>query len=260
MSLNTQIPQIGAEMLLNYLYPELQDKWTVRHEGTFYRNYNRDVLALDPENARVRVSRDGILSLLPQGVFSQEEDLRKGDVAEKHKELERQMRLLTEAFLPFDTFSFRRLLKAEQSVSELLSAKLEWLLKTYFNFDLAAETNPYVKEAALLLPYVSRRRGDFSLIRNLLESIFGCRATMEERRYSEFDSTRCWLPVMRYELLVPGLSAQEFTQMSRDLAPLKDFLASWFMPMEVRLEIVIRQHGVRPRMGEALTLDYNTEL
>ena len=260
MSLNTQIPQIGAEMLLNYLYPELQDKWTVRHEGTFYRNYSRDVLSLDPENASVRVSRDGLLSLLPQGVFSQEEDLKKGNVASKHKELERQMRLLSEAFLPFDTFSFRRLLKAEQSVSELLNTKLEWLLKTYFGYDLAAENNPYVKEAAVLLPYISRRRGDFGLVRNLLESIFGCKVGMEERRYSEFDSTRCWVPMMHYELLIPDLSAMEFSNISKDLAPLTDFLERWFMPMEVKLDIVIRQHGVSPQMGAPLTLDYNTEL
>ena len=129
MSYNVHIPEIGAEMLLNYLYPELEDQWTVRQEGTFYRNYNRDVLSLDPDTASVRLSRDGLLGLLPQGLLSQEEDLLSGDRKEKHKELEQHLKLLSEAFLPFDTFNFRRRLKVERSVSELLNGKLEWLLK-----------------------------------------------------------------------------------------------------------------------------------
>lgn len=260
MSYNVHIPEIGAEMLLNYLYPELEDQWTVRQEGTFYRNYNRDVLSLDPDTASVRLSRDGLLGLLPQGLLSQEEDLLSGDRKEKHKELEQHLKLLSEAFLPFDTFNFRRRLKVERSVSELLNGKLEWLLKSYFGFDLAAESNPYVKEVAVLLPYISRRRGDFGLIRNVLESLFHCPVNMQERRYSQLDSTRCWLPLIRYELLIPGLQAQEYRDLSAAIEPLTDFMAQWFMPMEIKLEIMVRQHGVAPAMGAPLTLDYNTEL
>lgn len=260
MSYNVHIPEIGAEMLLNYLYPELEERWTVRHDGTFYRNYNQDVLSIDPDTASVRLSRDGFLNLLPQGLFSQEEDLLTGDRKEKHKELESQLNLLTEAFLPFDTFYFRRLLTVERSVSDLLNGKLPWLLKNYFGYDLQAETNPYVREVAVLLPYVSSRRGDFGFVRNLLGSLFRCSVNMEERRYSQLDSTRCWLPLMRYELLIPGLQAQEYRDLSASIGPLTEFLAQWFMPMEVKLEILVRQHGVAPQMGAPLTLDYNTEL
>ena len=36
--------EISAEMLLGHLYPELELLWTVRHRGTFYRNYSPDVM------------------------------------------------------------------------------------------------------------------------------------------------------------------------------------------------------------------------
>ena len=260
MNRPSQIPEIGAEMLLNLLYPELEGSWTAHHDGTFYRNYNRDVLDIDAGQASVRLSRDSMLALLPQGVFSREDDLLSGDIVEKHKQLEQEKKILSEAFLPFDSLAFRRSLRIESQVSELLGQKLEYLLKTYFGFDLAAQTNPYVREAAPLLLYIRHRRGDFGLIRNLLQSLFRCPVTREARRYSELDSTRCWLPVMRYELLIPGLSAQEYLELSDNLQPLKDFLSEWFVPAEVRLEICIKQHQGPGRLEEQATLDYNTEL
>ncbi|MBR5723896.1 MAG: hypothetical protein IKX62_00800 [Bacteroidales bacterium] len=256
----TQIPEIGAEMLLNYLYPELEERWTARHDGTFYRNYNRDILSLEPEEESVSLSRDGFLALLPQGLLSPEEELKKGDRQDKHKALEERIKVLSEAFLPIDTFRFRRQLKAEREVSELLDGKLEYILKTYFGFDLAAEQNPYVREFAVLLPCIRQRRGDFGLVRNLLSAVFHCEVQFSQRRYSGTDSTRSWLPVARYELLIPGLSAGEVQALYNDLQPLTAFLGEWFIPMEVRLEIVIRQHGSGPELKEGLTLDYNTEI
>ena len=260
MNISQQIPEIGAEMLLNYLYPELEDRWIAHHDGTFYRNYNRDVLSVDVGQADVHLSRDGILGLLPQGLLSGEEDLRKGDRTERHKELELRLKVLSEAFLPFDTFSFRRMLKLERSVSQLLDIKLKYILKTCFDFDLDAQQNPYIRELAVLLPYIRERRGDFGQVRNLLASLFHCRVNMQEGRYSELESTQCWLPVMRYELLIPQLSAESYRALMADLKPLADFLSEWFVPMEVRLELLVKQYGVPSRLDQGLVLDYNTEL
>ena len=254
------IHEIGAEMLLNLLYPELEDQWIAHHDGTFYRNYNRDVLEVDEAGKSVRLSRDSILGLLPQGVISPEDDLRGGDLQDKHKELERQQKLLAEAFLPFDSLFFRRQLKLETNVSELLRDKMEYVLGTYFGFDLEAQTNPYVREAAMLLPYVRHRRGDFGLIKALLQDLFRCEVAQKERRYSQVDSTLCWQPVVRYELLIPGLSAQDYCALQEQVQPLADFLSEWFVPMEVRLEILIKQHQEPRQLDSQWTLDYNTEL
>ena len=251
---------MSAEMLLNYLYPELEQQWIAYHDGTFYRNYSRDILALRQEDKRVRLSRDGILSLLPQGVISPEDQLRSGDVHEKHADLAWQQKLLSEAFLPFDSMAFRRQLQIERKVSELLNDKLTYLLKTYFGLDLEAQGNPYVREMAVLLLYIRNRRGDFGLIKNVLHSLFHCDVTLEERRYSEKDSTQCWLPMMRYQLLIPGLSAQDYRTLHAQVTELQDFLTEWFVPMEVRLEILIKQHHDPSMLGSGWILDYNTEL
>ena len=258
--MNTQIPEIGAEMLLGYLYPELDARWTARCEGTFYRNYNPDILELDPEAAEVSLSRDGLLDLLPQGVLSPEDDLRKDGGGHSHEEVESRLKVLREAFLPFDSLVFRDRLRAERSVSELVDGKLEYVLKTYFGFDLAAEQNPYVREFAALLPGIRRWRGDFGLLRQLLAAMFRCEVALTERRYSETDSTKAWLPAVRYELLKPGLTAAEVQALYRDLQPLTDFLQEWFMPLELRLEIVVRQRPALSGQVGDMTLDYNTEL
>lgn len=258
--MTTQIPEISAEMLLGCLYPELEDRWIAHHDGTFYRNYSRDVMEVDPESGTVWLSRDGFLDLLPQGLLSMEDELRQGDRLEKHKELELQRKRLSEAFLPLDTFAFRRQLRAERTVSALLDDKLTWLLKTYFGFNLASEKNPYVREFAVLLPYVRRWRGDFGLLRNLLSAVFQCRVDFHERRYSQTDSTRQWIPEVRYELLLPDLGANAVQSLYYELEPLKAFLSEWFIPLEVHLDIVIRHHGATPPVDRHLTLDYNTEL
>ena len=248
-------------MLLDYLYPELEEKWIVRYDGTFYRNYSRDVLSMAPDEAQVWLSRDSLLSLLPKGLISKEDELREGrDRTELIKALELQLRVLTEAFLPFDTFSFRRLLRAERMIEELLGDKLTWLLKTYYDFDLEAVENPYVREFAVLLPGIRRWRGDFQLLRNLLASTFHCEVQMLERRFGDDDSTRAWIPEIRYELLIPDLSPEQYGKLHSDILPLRDFLAEWFMPMEVRLEIAVKHHQAAVGINGEMTLDYNTEL
>ena len=254
----TQIPEIRAEMLLSLLYPELEEQWVAYHDGTFYRNYSHDILDLQPGDACVRLSRDSILGLLPPGLISGDEELRKGDRGEKHDSLEQRIRILLEAFLPFDTFSFRRTLKAERNIEELLEDKLGYILRTYFGFDLAAEQNPYVRAFAALLPCIRHRRGDTQLLRSLLGSVFDCEVRMSEHRYSESDSTRAWLPEIRYELLIPGLTSETYRDLSRDMEPLRDFLGEWFVPMDVRLSLQIR-HPL-PAAGQQPLLDYNTLL
>lgn len=260
MSWNAQIPEISAEMLLNYFYPELQDQWVARHEGTFYRNYNQDVLSLEPEEATVSLSRDNFLALLPQGLLAREDDLKTGDKLEKHKQQEEEVKLLSEAFLPFDCFAFRQRLHIERQVSDLLETKLSYLLKTFFGLDLDTLTNPYVRELAVILPYVRQWRGDFNRVKNLLSSLFQCEVRLIEKRFSHTDSHLKWIPLVRYELLVPNLSPEAYRSLQANALAVEAFLSEWFIPMEMRLEVRVKQHGACRKTDEELTLDYNTEL
>lgn len=260
MKIGNNISEIRAEMLLNYLYPELEKKWTARCEGTFYRNYNRDSMDINVADAEVSLARDGFLRLLPQGLITSDEDLKKGDIAEKYEELKRRKHLLSEVFLPFDSYVFKNKLSIERKASELLEDKLAYVLMAYFDYDIKQETNPLVRDAAVLLPYVSTWRGDFGFISNLLGTLLKCEVTMTIGRYSHLDTTKCWLPKVRYELFIPGLSPEEYRQKDVDMQPLRDFIIEWFIPFDVVCQIVMKDRPSSQHHASRLTLGYNTEM
>lgn len=255
------IPEIKAELLLNNLYPEAGNLWSVKNEGTFYRNYNSDLLAIDEEKMEAQTARDSYFKLLPQGMLTRDTDLKGEDASEKFKQLQRRLRILREAFKPIDSLHFRDSLYIEQQTDKLLQDKIPYILENYFGIDLNQIENHYVREAALLLPFVSRRRGDFSFIASLLRILVKCEVVMSSSRYSHTDTTRHWLPMIRYELLIPGLSAEEYRQMDADLEPLREFLQEWFFPAEVWYQIEIKEKLQEPGMTNTrLILGYNTEL
>lgn len=246
-------------MLLNYFYPELENQWTVDNKGSFYRNYNHDILAAYEGENRVDLSRDGFLKLLPEGLYSDESELKGKDVAEKFREVERRRHLLAEAFLPFDTFAFRRQLQVERLLSEMLNDKLEYLLRRFFDIDLSAEENPYVRELAVLLPFVKHWRGNFGMLRNLLASLFKCEVEMIHGIYSHVDTSKCRVPLVRYNLLIDNLDGAGYRELYAYLPALTDFLAEWFIPMEMVCQIQIKEYGRPQRLNERLVLNYNTE-
>ena len=254
------IPEIRAEVLLNYLYPEVGDQWTVQNEGTFYRNYNSDLLTIDDEGLKAETARDSFIKLLPQGLITSDTDLKGEDSAEKFKQLQIKLRLLRETFKPIDTFRFRDSIFIEKQVDSLLQNKISYILNAYFGIDLDQIENRYVREAAILLPYVSKRRGDFGFVADILKVLFKCEVNMTTGRYSHTDSTRQWLPMVRYELLIPSLSKDEYQEKDAELKPLKDFLQEWFIPVEVWCQIDIKEHDVQQQTNTRLILGYNTEL
>jgi len=254
------IPEIRAEVLLNYLYPEVGNQWTVQNEGTFYRNYNSDLLTIDGEGLKAETARDSFIKLLPQGLITSETDLKGEDSAEKFKELQIKLRLLRETFKPIDTFRFRDSIFIEKQVENLLQNKISYVLNTYFGIDLDKIENSFVREAAILLPYVSKRRGDFAFVSDLLKVLFKCEVNMTTGRYSHTDTTRQWLPMVKYEILIPGLSQAEYLERSAALKPLKEFIQEWFIPVEVWCQIDIKEHNVQQQTNTRMILGYNTEL
>jgi len=260
MKLNRNLSQIRAEVLLNYLYPEMEKEWMVQNKGTFFRNYNEDMLALYEDENKVVLARDGFLRLLPEGLLNSDDDLRGEDVTKKYKDLEWRKELLNEAFSPFDTYIFRKKLTIERKMSEMLEQKLDYLLKTYYDVDLAAETNDLVKEAAVILPFVSRWRGDFQFVANLLGALMECEVEVSTGRYSHLDTTICWLPRVRYNLLIPGLTPEAYRERKETLEPLVHFIKEWFIPFDVWCEVKIKEHHPVQGSREVLTLDYDTEL
>lgn len=260
MRKQTITSEISAELLLNLLYPDQQDQWVVRNQGTFYRNYSADVLAVDEELHEVELSRDGFLKLLPQGVLALDGDLKGSNFPDRYEETARRQQLLHEAFVPVDTFAFRRRLQVERKVSELLQQRLDYVLATFFHYDRASEPNRFVRQLAVTLPFISDFRANFGLLRALLQSIVGCEVTMSRGRYSDEDNIRQWLPWLRYTLYIDHLSPEDYRQLLPEVAGLEAFVQEWFVPFNMKCTLSIRQHPQTITADTPLTLDYNTQL
>ncbi|MEG1543119.1 MAG: hypothetical protein RR382_01150 [Tannerellaceae bacterium] len=260
MNEKTDIKEISAEMLLNYLYPELENSWVAHYKGTFYRNYNEDVIELDTDNSNVTITRDGFVKLLPQGLITLDNELKKGDLKERAEALRRRKYLLDETFLPFDTFTFRNRLRIERQISDLLNQKIEFILKNYFYYDLSAETDKYVKELAVMLPYVSYLRGNLGFISDVLAGLLGYEVIINKGRYSSTDDTLSWLPQIRYEIIAENLEANEYKDLNKSIECLQAFIRKWLLPFDMHIEFLIKHHGQSFILGDKLTLDYNTEI
>ena len=260
MKIPGNLSEASAEMLLDYLYPELEQQWIGQHEGAFYRNYNADIMELEPDVPRVELSRDGFLKLLPQGILANENELKGNDRTENYDEMQRRLRILKEAFLPFDVFHFRSRLAAERQVSELLNRKLSFILEHFFGIMLEKERNPYLREAAVLLPYSCSLKGDFKFVRNLLATLLGCTVKMVEGRYRTKDRMEHWIPQVKYYLLLPSLTAQAYRDLTEKAAPLFRFIREWFIPFDIRCEIQPKELSNEVRLNSRLILDYNAWL
>lgn len=245
------INEINAEMMLNYLYPELMEEWVARYRGTFYRNYNDDALDVDSKAKSVELARDGFLKMLPQEFISPE------NKKEKDEELKRRIGILGEGFLPIDSLMFRQSLKLEREIDGFLSAKTSFVLSRLFGIDYGKIDNPMVRDAAQLLPYVRESRGDVHWVRRLLETLTGCKVEMRIGRWSEDDTTRCWLPMVKYSVVRDGLRQADFQRLYDQLKELQAFVADYWMPVEtvLRIELITHEKPV-----DSVILDYSAEL
>lgn len=154
--------------------------------------------------------------------------------------------------MPFDTFAFRRRLCVEKQVKGLIELKLAYVLKTYYDFDLTAERDEYVLQAALLLPYVAKLRGNIHFVRLLLSTLVGYPVTLRLSTYSDTDHTLYGMPMVRYTLWVDGLDEAGYAALNRQLAPLIQFIKAHFLPFDAFSEVEIKGHSTHSNL-----LNYN---
>lgn len=259
------INEINAELLLHRLYPELEQQWTVRHKGTFYRNYSDDSLSVDLDEKTVEVARDGLLKLLPPTALSDEYELseydeegrkRNREMKTRYEEMQRRLMMLSEAFLPVDTLQFRQKLKLEGAVCEVLDIKLRHILKAYFDIALDEVTDEYVKQAVIMLPYVSKMRGRLPFVRNMLSAILNTEVRMFLTSFSYGDHNKSSLPKVHYDVIIDGLSAVQYAEWTERLKPLASFIKEWFIPFSFFSEISVKS-STTPGADESGILNYN---
>jgi hypothetical protein len=83
---------------------------------------------------------------------------------------------------------------------------------------------------------------------------------LSRSKYSDDDNTRTWIPMVRYELIMPHLSQDEYTDIFLQLESLTCFLKEWFIPFEAECTIAIQWHNAPVNTPTGRLLDYNTRL
>lgn len=256
--------EVSAEMLLGHLYPELELLWSVRHRGTFYRNYSADVMSLDEEEVTIDIARDGILKLLPPAMLTGDFELtktnadgqgQKKDFKTRYEEMKKRLHILEEAFLPIDTCNFLGSLATERHIEDIMEVKVNELLKDYFNFDIAKEHDPLVANAALLLPLVASRRGDIRFVKRLIESVAGRKVRIRKSAYSDTDNSRYWMQKIDFDIVVDNLTEETYKLEDSRIRPLTEFLSTYFLPIDIfcSFNIVGKNTDVK-------LLNYNTNV
>ena len=248
------LSEVKAEFLLNTLYPEMKDRWEVYCDGTFYRNYNADVMSIFKELDEVHISRDSIVSLLPKGMLGGETLLLGQDVSGKWEHLHRRLEILKEVFRPFDSMFFRQSLSIEKEVSDMLENRLNIILNTLFDIDLTKETNPLIKTFSKLLPFVEMVRGDYATQSSILSAAVSFPVEVLKRSYSYEDSTCNFVPWLTYRIKTDGLDQESYEAFYAQVKPLEPFIKEWFVTFDTYLTIEI--DGV----AEHDLFDYNINL
>ncbi len=256
--------EVSAEMLLGHLYPELELLWSVRHRGTFYRNYSADVMSLDEEEVTIDIARDGILKLLPPAMLTGDFELtktnadgqgQKKDFKTRYEEMKKRLHILEEAFLPIDTCNFLGSLATERHIEDIMEVKVNELLKDYFNFDIAKEHDPLVANAALLLPLVASRRGDIRFVKRLIESVAGRKVRIRKSAYSDTDNSRYWMQKIDFDIVIDNLTEETYKLEDSRIRPLTEFISTYFLPIDIfcSFNIVGKNTDVK-------LLNYNTNV
>lgn len=259
MKIKGNIPEGKAEFLLGLLYPEIGNEWDARFNSSFTRNYLSDLTAIDDrsEDAMcVELTRDGVIDLLPDSLLSTDDELKSGDFKESYEEMTRRLRLLRETFRPLDTVLFRHSMKLEGATAKLLSDKLDFLLKTFYDFDLKKIQNPYIKALAPLLLNVTEFRGNFELLKYYIGKATGWPTTMKISQWSDTDTSLAPIPYLEYNLNIRGLG-QNYEASAQEIQELEDFIRERFIPayMQFKINIVTDSD-----LDSPLMLDYNATL
>lgn len=247
------IDEIRAEYLLTKLYPELDDKWVARHKGTFYRNYSPDAMNIYGEERLVELSRDGFLKLLPDGFLSDEEEISGETAQQSMEQIKQRLHRLHEAFLPVDSQRFKTRLQLEHAIDPILEMKLQYILKEYFDYDLASEQNDFIAQVAPLLPYVSQLRGDMRFIRNVVEVVTGCKVQHKVTDYSCDDNTRFSMPMVLITVREDNLNHEEYEARKEKLEDFLHFLTERFLPFDILFKI-----RVVGTTNDIILLEYNS--
>ena len=254
------VENIKAELFLAALLESCSDV-VVEPSGVFNRNYDEDLIAIDGDDGyskktTVRLSRDSLFHILPQGLFFNEntlKDLSKQNAPDKFRhEAERilkEKRKILSFFQPFDTTYFRLRFDLEKKMNETSANRLQILIDKLFDVFQLDSDNTLIRKIIPLLPLASEIRGNKYAMRGVLQDVF---FPSHVEIYMQKKSK------LSINVSIEKLSAAQFRDLIKEAEAFNRFFYEWFIPVDMDYELKIKDKNKRFVLGKTMILDYNT--
>ena len=263
---------IKAESFLTSLMESIADT-NLEFQGVFSRNYLNDIILVDYEKVmdkqllNIKLSRDSLFHILPEGLFFRENELRKAAKEkneEKFKALEEQIirekQKILSFFYPFDKTYFGLKFDLEKQINEFADNRTQILMDTLFDiYNLAEENNHLIRRIIPLLPLASEIRSNKMIWRDILKNIF-FPACVDVRIAEKRNVEGIKRPIVKATIHIEKLSNEEFISIKKTVDPFARFFYEWFIPADMGYEFKVKDIKERFVLGKPLTLDYNTQI
>jgi hypothetical protein len=168
-------------------------------DDLFSREYSKDITYTEvKEDSRMKhllqihLSRGGIYDQLPEGLFFQPDEKKKGnsasDMAADHKLNKKKEEEIRRFFQPFEQDFFWQRVELEREEARLLEGVQSGILNDYFTrfWGIPREIpKQFIAPFLLLLPYAHRISGDLALMGNALEQLLQEKTTVRKSFSSE---------------------------------------------------------------------------
>ena len=262
---------IKAESYLATLMDSVSEA-NLEFHGVFSRNYVSDIISMDEEKIfekmqlNIRLSRDSLFHILPEGLFFRENELRK--VAqekneEKFKALEekiiREKQKILAFFYPFDKTYFGLKFELEKKINEQATNRTEILIDELFDVFAIDKKNELIKKLIPLLPLASEIRSNKMIWRDVIKNIF-FPAQVDIVITKKLNSEGIKRSIVKTTIHIAKLSNEEFMSYKKDVDAFAHFFYEWFIPADMGYEFKVKDVKERFVLGKPLTLDYNTYL
>ncbi len=246
--------EVKAETLIARM--DIKENFHVRMGGIFSRNYSEDLICVEEKDDQpvFTLSRDGMFHLLPEGLFFEENKIKKfpkNDFEEKYRQFKEEKERIEFFFQQFDTELFKLSVKLDEKLNEILERKSDIFISTFSDVPETETDNKYISGIKAMLPFVNDLKGNFALLADILKNVLSAEK-VEIRETQPFHR--------QFVIHKSGLTKDEFVKMDEELVDFFDFFHQWFLPVEMEYSYRIKDYKTPFILGTTLLLDYNTLL
>jgi len=248
--------EVKAETLVSQM--KISEDFGLRWSGIFFRNYSDDLMSVKNEDEKtvIELSRDGVFQLLPEGLFFDEDHLKRKsksgyDFKKEQAEIEKLKKTMFAFFNPFDAHYFSMSVEMEKKLNHISQDGNAMMMNFFGNEPEIDTDNEYILKIKPLLPFTSYLRGNIALLTDILKNVFSVEK-IEIRKIKPL--------FLRFVIHKDGLNKEQYLSMYNNLIAFFDFFGQWFLPIEIEYDYQIKSYKDTFKLGNTLILDYNTYL